>query len=388
MLVSELPTPCALVERSIVERNTVRMAERVSELGARLRPHVKTHKCVEAARLAVRGHFGGITVSTLAEARFFAQTGFDDITWAVPISAGRIGEALEIGRNLRAFNLLVDHPRTVELLEEAARRAGVRPSVLLKVDCGYHRAGVDPERLESLALAERLAASSALDFSGLLTHAGHAYSCRSRDEIRVIAAQERAVVVGFAERLRQRGVVVREVSIGSTPTLSVVESLEGVTEVRPGNYVFFDAFQASIGSCTSADAAFSVLSTVIGHYDDPARALIDAGALALSKDIGAQHVDAALGYGLLRRPNGGELPGLTLDSLSQEHGIVRGGAEALAAISVGDRVRVVANHSCLAAALHERFHLVDGERVVGEWRPARGWWLAAAGIRRSRPAPR
>ena len=374
MHIEDLPTPSAVVDLDRLERNCERMSERMRALGVRLRPHVKTHKCAEAARLQVRGHFGGITVSTLAEARAFAAAGFADITYAVPIAPARIAEAAELARRIERLALLVDHEAVVGELEACAAAQGVRLRVLLKIDCGYHRAGVDPAAESSVPLAARLARSPYLDFAGVLTHAGHAYHARDAAEAATVAAQERDVMVAFAVRLREAGIEVAEVSVGSTPTMCAATDLTGVTEARPGNYAFFDAFQTAIGSCTLSDAAFFVLASVIGSYPARGEVLLDTGALALSKDEGPRHVDAECGYGVLvhplsRRPR----RGLRLAALSQEHGHVRGATEAVAAQPIGTKVMVVPNHSCLAAALHERFAVVRGETVVDEWRPVRGW---------------
>jgi D-serine deaminase-like pyridoxal phosphate-dependent protein len=375
MKMHALKTPAALVDLEVVERNTERMAEHIGRLGCRLRPHVKTHKCAEIARLQVRGHFGGITVSTLAEARFFAAAGFRDITYAFPLPIDRIEEAACLSRELDAFNVLLDHPATLHELEAHSRRTGARFSVLLKVDCGYHRVGVDPDRDESVSFAAKLSQSPHVDFRGILTHAGQSYHCRRREEISRVAGKERGIMVAFADRLRRSGVRVDEVSIGSTPTMSVTDNLDGVTEARPGNYAFYDAFQASIGSCSLSDCAFSVLVSVVGHYPDQNKLVIDGGSLAFSLDPGPRHVDPECGYGSFittdgRRP----MPDLHLFSMSQEHGQVRGrGPIDFERYPVGSRLRIVPNHSCLAAALFDRYHVVRRDDVVDEWRPIRGW---------------
>jgi D-serine deaminase-like pyridoxal phosphate-dependent protein len=377
MFWTELPTPAAIVDLDRLEANTARISERVEKLGARLRPHVKTHKTVEAARFQVRGHFGGITVSTLAEARFFGRAGFRDITYAVPIAPQRLGEAIELARSLDALHLLVDHEATFGAMEAAAKANGVRLSTFLKVDCGYHRAGVDPESEDSVALALRLSRSPHVDFAGILTHAGHSYDAKSAEDVRRVAATEREVMVRFGEKLRRAGAPPPVVSVGSTPTVSLGESLEGIDEVRPGNYVFYDRFQATIGSCGFEDPAFSVLVTVLGQYPERNELLIDAGALAFSKDPGPTHVDPGCGYGAVFSADGVEHHrALKVRSISQEHGKVQGSADApidFGRFSVGTRLRVVPNHSCLTAALFERYHVVREDRVVDEWRPVRGW---------------
>ena len=375
MFWNEIPTPAALVDLDRVEANCSRISDRVRRLGAKLRPHVKTHKCVEAARLQVRGHFGGITVSTFAEARFFARAGFRDMTYAVPIAASRLEEAVEIGRSIDALHLLLDHESTFEAMSACARAQGARLSSFLKVDCGYHRAGVDPESDRSVALALRMARSADVDFRGILTHAGHSYHSANAVEIKAVAEIERGVMERFAEKLARAGAPPPDVSIGSTPTISLGESLEGVTEARPGNYVFYDRFQAAVGSCDIGSAAFSVLATVLSHYPDRNEILVDAGGLALSRDEGPTHLDPNCGYGEVFSADGKtRLASLRVRSISQEHGKLRGTAPVdYPALPVGTKLRIVPNHSCLSAALFDRYHVFRGEALVDEWRPVRGW---------------
>lgn len=375
MELTELPTPCAVVDLDVLERNAAAMAARSARLGVALRPHVKTHKCVEIARLQLAGLAPQITVSTLAEARAFAAGGFPDATYAVPLAPSRASEAVALVDGTERLQLVVDHDDAASALEEAARRRARRVAVLLKVDCGYHRAGVDPERGDSIALARRIADSPWLTLRGILTHAGHAYRGRNRDDLRAVAAEERDRTVEFAERLRDHGIDVATVSVGSTPTLAVAEHLAGVTEVRPGNYVFFDAFQAAIGSCGRADVAFSVIASVIGSYPARGAAVLDAGSLALSSDPGARHVDPECGFGIVCDLHGRDIvPGLRIGALSQEHGKIETGEPAAhRALRVGTKVRILPNHSCLAAACFDRYHAVRGAAVVDVWRPVKHW---------------
>jgi D-serine deaminase-like pyridoxal phosphate-dependent protein len=372
--ITDAKTPCGLVDLDRMERNARRMSDHAHRLGVRLRPHVKTHKCAEVARLQVAGHFGGITVSTLAEARGFARAGFQNISYAVPVPLDRLDECVELQRDLESFHLLLDHPTTLRALEQSAPSHALRWSVFLKVDSGGHRAGVDPHGDGAVELARALRDSPHIDFRGILTHAGQAYGSRSRADAAEVAAHERELMLRFADRLGRAAVQVEEISIGSTPGLTASSNLDGVTEVRPGNYIFFDAHQAAIGSCALDEVAFSVLGRVIGVHPDRHELVVNTGALALSKDPGAIHVDASCGFGVAVNPRDQRpIAGLRLASLSQEHGIIRSEGPLDSGWSPGDVVRILPNHSCLAAACFDRYHVVRGDEIVDEWRPFRGW---------------
>lgn len=372
MHLHDLPTPCALVDLDQLERNARRVADKARRLGVRLRPHVKTHKCLEIARIQTDLHFGGVTVSTLAEAAAFADGGFTDITYAVPIAPQKIAEAADLHTGIDALNLIADNPETVRAIEETASARGIALPVYLEIDCGGERSGVRPDDELAERLVRSLAGSAHIDFRGLLTHAGHAYRARNRTEAFELACEERNVMTALAAQLRDLGVEVGEVSVGSTPTMRAIDDLAGVTEVRPGNYVFYDAYQAAIGSCDLDEIAFSVLATVISVHPDYGHAVVDAGALALSKDPGPVHVDAGCGYGLpVATDDQYPLPGLAITALTQEHGKLRGpGIEAL---RPGTRLRIVPNHSCLAAACFDRYHILRGTDVVDQWHPVKGW---------------
>lgn len=361
---AHLTTPAFLVDRTIVEQNCIRMREKARASSVVFRPHVKTHKTVEIARMQHGGSAGPITVSTLAEGEFFAGAGFRDITYAVPIAPEKIDRAAALARRIERLNLLLDSEQTLRALE----KHGGPFDVFLKVDCGYHRAGVDPGDARSVALAAEMARSNAVRFRGLLTHAGHSYHARNVEEIRAVAAEETGCLTRFRTQLTTMGIGGLLRSAGSTPTLSVVDTFRDVDEVRPGNYVFYDAFQSTIGSCARSDCAVSVLATVIGSYPDRGEAIIDAGALALSKDLGPDHVDPQFGYGLVCDADLHPIDA-RLVALSQEHGKLR----AAKPPAIGQLLRIIPNHSCLTAAMYDVYHVVENGGMVAEWRPVRGW---------------
>ncbi|HEX7707034.1 MAG TPA: alanine racemase [Thermoanaerobaculia bacterium] len=364
-MIEHLSTPAFLVDRHIVQRNCDAMRVKAVASGIAFRPHVKTHKTIEVGLMQHGGARGPITVSTLAEAEAFAEAGFRDITYAVPIAPAKLQRAQELASRIDRLNLLIDSEEAFRAMEATEGR---RFDVFLKIDCGYHRAGVDPSNPDSLHLALQMARSSRMSFRGLLTHAGHSYNARHLDEVQALAAEESASVSRFRSLLEAEGVRDLVRSIGSTPTASVVDRFTDCDEVRPGNYVFYDAFQATLGSCSVQDAAVSVLTTVVGSYPERNALIVDAGALALSKDTGPDHIEPRFGYGLVCDAGLRPLP-MRVAALSQEHGRI----EALDTVPVGTRLRIIPNHSCLTAAMFDRYYVIDGQQVVAEWKPVRGW---------------
>ncbi len=346
------------------------MREKALASGVAFRPHVKTHKSVEIGRIQHDGAPGAITVSTLAEGEVFAADGFRDITYAVPLAPSRdkLDRVNALAARVDRLSVLIDSETALRALEEYAASHDMVFDVFLKVDCGYHRAGVDPSSPDSVRLAMGMARSEGVRFQGLLTHAGHSYNARDIEEIRRVAAEESGSLSRFRALLATEGLGDARRSIGSTPTLSVTERFSDCDEVRPGNYVFYDAFQATIGSCAFEDVAVSVLATVVGSYPERGSVIVDAGALAMSKDAGPEHVDPKFGYGIVCDLDLRPLP-MRVAALSQEHGKLVGEAR----LPVGTRVRIVPNHSCLTAAMFDKYAIVERGKVVDEWKPVRGW---------------
>jgi D-serine deaminase-like pyridoxal phosphate-dependent protein len=367
MQIQTLPTPALLIDLDVLERNLKRMQSLADHAGVRLRPHVKTHKSLDIAQKQRALGARGITVSTIAEAEVFARGGFDDITWALPNPLSHLDAVLSLSHEI-TLRILIDDLHAACVIDEAAQRSATKLHAWLKVDCGYHRAGVDPRSAAVLELIEALSTTRGLVFDGILTHAGHAYAASNRNEIRVVAEQERAVMLDLARRARERGLSVPEISIGSTPSLSVAEDLSGVDEIRPGNYVFYDYTQASIGSCTIADCALTVLASVISAREGSDYFVTDAGALALSKDAGPDHLSGHVGMGRIFSDYETKSLDhrLRIERLSQEHGIVRS-LEGGALRKVGDKVRLLEHHSCLTAAQFDFYHVVRGDEVIDRW---------------------
>ncbi|HEY3279061.1 MAG TPA: alanine racemase [Gemmatimonadales bacterium] len=360
----DVETPALLLHLDVVERNLAHMAERARRLGVSLRPHIKTHKCPELGRRQLAHGAPGVTVSTLFEAEAFARAGFEDLTWAFPLDPTHIAHVRRItdGRGV-TLRVVVDDLETAKALEGTGLHAW------LKVDCGYHRAGVDPSSPYALDVARELGRERGLTFDGILSHSGHAYRTRNKAEAAQVAEQERQVMVWFAELLRKDGLPVRGISVGSTPAMAAVENLAGVTEARPGNYIFYDRTMVLIGCCRPEDVGVTVLASVVSHQPGTSHFVVDAGALSLSKDVGPTHLDLPPAMGEVR----GHVE-LTVASVSQEHGIIRAATpQAIdGKFRVGERIEIIPNHSCLTMAHFDEYVVLEGGAVTGRWKIERG----------------
>lgn len=368
MRIENLPTPCLLLDRAVLERNLARMRDAMARHpGVTLRPHLKTAKSVAVAELAAPGH-GPVTVSTLAEARAFAEAGFRDQIYAVGITPAKLDTVAALNAAGAAVKVITD-----DLATAAAIAAHPGPiEALVEVDVGEGRAGVTPEDPALIAIAHALGSR----FAGVLSHAGHSYAGRSDAEMREVARVERDVTLRAVEVLRAAGMAPRIVSIGSSPTALHAEDLAGITEVRAGVYMLGDLFQGQIGTHRPEDVAVTVLASIIGLYPARGMLLLDAGAIALSKDRSTERAPRDWGFGQVLDAEG--RPTLGEDAMvarvHQEHGEVRGSALPFSRLRVGDRVRVVPNHACLTAAAHDRFHVLDGAGGVASiWPRISGW---------------
>ena len=371
-----LETPALLLDEPRMMANIARLSARLRALGVPLRPHVKTAKCIEVALAMTGGAPGPITVSTLREAERFAQAGFRDITYAVGISANKLPHVAELlARGVRLTVILDSVEAAVAVAGfMRGRREGL--DVLIEIDTDGHRAGVQPESPDLLAVAHALQAPQ-VALMGVLTHAGESYQCKGDEALRAMAEQERAGAVLAAQRLRAAGHPAPVVSVGSTPTALSAVDLSGVTEVRAGVFVFFDLVMAGVGVCTPEQIAVSVLTTVIGHQDHRGWTLCDAGWMALSRDRGtaAQAVDQ--GYGLVCDAAGQVLPDFIVSAVSQEHGTIThrsGDPTRRLNLPVGMMLRILPNHACATGAQHDRYRVLDESGgVAREWERFGGW---------------
>jgi D-serine deaminase-like pyridoxal phosphate-dependent protein len=376
---AQLETPALLLDGEALGRNLARMRKQIAELGVELRPHVKTAKSIDVVRLASGSHAAGITVSTLREAEYFFGHGLRNILYAVGIAPGKLPHVADLIRRGADLSVILDSVAAAESAIAAAVREQVRLPVLIELDVDGHRSGVGPESQLLLTLGKLLADSPNIEFRGVMTHAGGSYQCRSEQALRAMAETERAGAVRAAQRLRDSGVPVQVVSVGSTPTATFAQDLTGVTEVRAGVYMFHDLVMMGIGVCRMEDIALSVLVSVIGHQAERGWVITDGGWMALSRDRGtaAQPIDQA--YGVVCDMGGRVLrDDLIVTSTNQEHGIVArrdGGLLDPADYPIGTKLRILPNHACATSAQHSHYEVVapDGIHVSATWARIGGW---------------
>ncbi len=377
MHLSELETPCLVLDRAKLAKNVAALHARLQHLGVNLRPHGKTAKNIDVVRMALAGQAGGITVSTLREAEYFFENGITDMIYAVgiaPVKLERIAALIKRGARL---SVILDSMAQARILADRARVHEIVIPALIELDCDGHRSGVTPDDPPLVEIGRHLHANPHTALAGVLTHAGESYNCRSRDAIRALADIERDAAVKSAERLRRNGLPCPMVSVGSTPTANFARDLNGVTEVRAGVFMFYDLVMAGLGVCGLEDIALSVLASVIGHQKDKDWIIADAGWMALSRDRGTASQAIDQGYGRVCDITGRPLGELIVSGASQEHGIIadRAGKTTLAlSLAVGDMVRVLPNHACATGAMHSRYQVVDGgSEVVDVWQRVNGW---------------
>ncbi|MBA4203452.1 alanine racemase [Pannonibacter phragmitetus] len=376
--IHDLVTPSLLLDRSKLDRNITRLADHARQLGVVLRPHMKTAKSIDVARRVFPDGPGPITVSTIAEAEYFASHGYRDMTYAVGLSPASALRAMELcARTGADLKLLLDTVEQADALAAVREASGVVPSVLIELDVDDHRGGLKPDDPKLIEVAGRVVAAGA-KLLGVLAHAGESYGLNTPEALIAAAESERMATVRAAEILRAHGHACPVVSLGSTPTAHFARNLEGVTELRAGVYMFFDLVQHGVGVCSKDDIAISVLASVIGVKPEKGWILVDAGWMALSRDRGTASQRVDQGYGVVCDEAGRVIEDVIVSQASQEHGILSirpGSGKAMPDLPVGTRVRILPNHACAMAAQHGFYSVVDGEDagIEARWERIRGW---------------
>ncbi len=359
MRITDLPTPAVLVDVSRLQRNLDRMQTAADARGLRLRPHAKTHKLPLVARMQVERGAVGICCAKLGEAEVFANEGIGDIRLPYPLHPVNADRVLALAERV-TLSFITDDPAIAKQWSDVAERAGRTLDVLVKVDVGFHRCGIDPDLPAAPGVIRDIASMNGLRMKGLLSHAGQAYGAASESEIAAIAQREADLLRDLAAA---SGVPCDELSVGATPSARFSLQQKGLTEIRPGNYAYYDRTQVGLRAATWDDCALTVLARVVSR---PARdrVIFDSGSKTLTND-GARGFATLAGHGAVFRDVNGTDPdsSLVVERLSEEHATVRV-LDGDTTLATGDLVRIVPNHSCVVSNMVDAVWLVDKEDVI------------------------
>src|SRR5215212_6332960 len=354
-------TPYLLIDSAKMEHNILKMAEVARKNGVALRPHVKTHKIPRIARQQLEAGAKGITVAKLSEAEVMAEAGIEDIFIAYPlVTDAKIRRAIRLGKRVR-LAVGVDSLEGARRLSSVAKAEGHILGLRLEVDTGLRRTGVAYD--EAVELASGIASLENLNLVGIYTYRGAVLGGSQTLELEKAGLEEGRLMVSLAHRMRERGFRVDDVSLGSTPTVEYVARVKGVTEIRPGTYVFYDRMQAHLGACSLDECAATVVCTVVSRPSEEL-AVIDAGSKTFATDVppGVEPLNLE-GFGHIVGH-----PDVVLERLTEEHGMLA--LDRDCNLQVGDTLQVIPNHICSTVNLHDEVYLVDEGDTVQKVRVA------------------
>lgn len=360
----EIVKPTLILDKKRVLKNIEKMADKAKKGRVKFRPHFKTHQSAEIGNWFRDFGVTAITVSSLDMAQYFADNGWSDITVAIIVNLLEMDKINSLADKIK-LSLLVDSEEVLSALNQSLKH---RAGMWIKVDTGYHRTGVLWDDFESIrSLAQSIKESPRFTFKGLLTHAGHSYRAKSVGEIRGIHDETVIRLSAVKDYLRDADMEGCDISVGDTPTCSVVDDFEGVDEIRPGNFVFYDLMQEKLGACTEDEIAVALACPVVGKYKDRNQIVVYGGAVHLSSayivDESGTHV---FGYVTSLRDGtfGPIVRKSPITSLSQEHGIVRIEPDLPSGIEAADLLLVHPVHSCLTCSLHREYMTLEGKLIT------------------------
>ena len=338
---AELQTPAILVDLDILDHNIKRFQSLCKKNAKQLWPMIKTHKSTEIVKMQETAGSTGFLCGTLDECESICKLGVKNIMYAYPVASDvSIQRVIELAKRCH-FVARIDNYAGAKMINVAAVSAGIKVNYTIIIDCGLHRFGISPEKID--VFADSLKEFKALVFKGISTHPGHVYSAVKHEDIQQYVDQEKSAVKKAVDILKAAGYTLEMITSGSTPTFFGAISDENINVFHPGNYVFNDNIQMSTNTARESDCALSVYATVISH---PAEDLFicDAGAKCLGLDQGAHGNTALKGYGYIKGH-----PELTVYSLSEE--VAKFHIEGSTTLKVGDKVEIIPNHACSSANL-------------------------------------
>ena len=358
MRYDELSTPALTIDLDALERNLDRMASSCRQQGVGLRPHTKTHKTPQVARFQLDHGAVGLTVAKMGEAEVMTEAGLDDILIAYPIlGPEKLRRLVALARRRRVM-VALDSLAAAEELSKASSEQGCTVGVLVEFDVGFHRCGLEPGP-PCVELASKIARMPGLTFRGLMTYFGNVWGSKEerRAEAQMVAGKVERTLAAF----RQAGLEIEIVSGGSTPSAEFAHLIPGLTEIRPGTYVYNDLNTFNQGACQLEDCAARVVTTVVSTAV-PGRAIIDGGSKTFSSDLLGSGPKSGYGYVV-------EAPDVPIIKLNEEHGhldITRSAHK----FYVGEVLTVIPNHVCTCVNMHDEVFTLRNGMVVGSWRVA------------------
>ena len=360
----KINTPTLIVHQRVCQRNIQNMVNKAGGHQIHLRPHFKTHQSVLAGSWYKAAGIRAITVSSLDMALFFSQHGWDDITVAFPLNIREMDKVNSLAGKIH-LNLLIESQAHLDALEKSL----LYPvGIFVEIDSGYHRTGIEADNISYIdELVKRIESIDNTRFKGFLTHAGHSYKAGSKEEVLAIHEETRRKMATLKSIYEGRYPDVT-ISIGDTPCMSLASNFDGIDEIRPGNFVYYDLAQKSIGSCGWEDIAVVVACPVVARYKERGEVVIYGGAVHFSKDSLTDSTGLPyFGSVVLMSDEGWGQPlaDCYVKSLSQEHGIVRVGHDSWENFQVGDLMYIIPVHSCLTVDVIPDRITFEGEQVDG-----------------------
>lgn len=357
--IEAIDTPAPIVEMDVMEENILRVHRATLDAGLQLRPHIKSHKTPEIALMQIRAGASGVTCAKIGEAEVMATAGIEDIFIAnCLVGETKMRRLVALARRTPRLSIAVESVEAARQASRAFAQAGMELDVMIEVDAGAGRAGVQPE--DAIAFADKVSQMPALRIVGMMSYASHfAYTRRGDKALTEAAAEEARVIAQIAGDLESAGYPMTRISGGSTPTAGRYQEGCGLTEIRPGTYVFYDRNQVDIGSASMEQVALSVLATVVATPTAD-RAIIDAGTKGLAQQVG----DTSDGYGWLP-----EVPGAIVHRINDEHGFVDI-REAERPLAIGEKLRVIPARAPTCVNLYDHIYATRDGIVEDVWRIA------------------
>lgn len=350
-----IETPCIIIDERKMEQNIRKMAQIAKKNGVQLRPHVKTHKMPEIAKKQLAEGAAGITVAKVSEAEVMAEHDIHDIFIAYPlVIESKIERAIALSKKI---NLIVgvDSIKGAKKLSELAKKHHHTLSVRLEVDTGLKRTGVLYE--QAVALAKEINQLENLQLRGIYTFRGAIFQGKPTLDLEKAGLEEGKLMVSLANKMRESGINILDVSVGSTPTAEYAAQIEGVTEIRPGTYVFYDMMQVNLGVCTLDECAATVLASVVSKPSENLL-IMDGGSKTFATDVQPNTYPSNLtGFGYITN-----LPEAVFDRLTEEHGMVT--IQGDENIQIGDRLEVIPNHICSTVNLHNHVYIKNEQGLT------------------------